>query len=294
MRVAVVGAGLAGLATVFHLLENGFEVSLFFHQEGASFASTGLLHKAPGKKAIPTPFAEEGMRETEKLLEKVDAMETCFDRRGILRIAVDEEQKKRLGGERVWIQDGKTVFSKRYLKGLKKLCQKAEMIDREIHSIQELDGFDVIILTVGEKIFDFTELALKKNIGQALICRVKEPLEMSILSKGHISVTEDPEICLVGSTYEHGAFADSKKAKDLLSQVSYFYPKAKEFTILDILQGVRVAPKIGALPLIKEIQENVWVFTGLGSRGLIYHSLLAKRLVSQIISKGSCKVLSSF
>ena len=66
MNVAVVGAGIAGLAVTWHLLNIGAQVTVFESVEGASYASTGLLHPYPGKKALKTHLADEGMQAAAK------------------------------------------------------------------------------------------------------------------------------------------------------------------------------------------------------------------------------------
>lgn len=278
MKVAVVGAGYAGLAVTWHLLKRNMEVTVFDGGEGASHVSTGLLHPAPGKRATPTWRAKEGMEATIELLEIASEEKPVFERNGILRIATTDEQRKQFGGETLWIPEGITVYSKLYLKGLKKACQKAEFEKRWIRNLQELDDFDSIILTTGAETLQWVDLPLKKTIGQCLICRWPERLPMSLLADGHITPTEDPEFCLVGSTYEHTDQPDPKKVVKLLEKVAVFYPPAKDFKIVDILSGVRIAPKVGYRPFVAKVNPKTWIFTGLGSRGLIYHALLAKTI----------------
>lgn len=280
MNIAVVGAGYAGLAVAWHLLQKNLTVTIFDGGEGASHVSTGLLHKYPGKKAIMTLRADEGVKATMELLEAAGS--DTFWRNGILRTAINEEQKKIFGNDQIFIPDGITVFSRRYLAGLKKACKDAKIVNHWVHSLQELDFFDRIVLTTGASTQFFPDIPLKKTIGQCLICRCKEPLTMSLLSQGHITPTEESDVCMVGSTYEHTNVPDREKALGLLNQVAKFYPPAKEFKVLEIASGVRISPKVGYEPILKKVAPKTWVFTGLGSRGLIYHSLLAKALVDQL------------
>ena len=101
---------------------------------------------------------------------------------------------------------------------------------------------------------------------------------MSLLSNAHITPTEDPELCLIGSTYEHTEKPDPKKALELLQKAALFYPPAKDFKIVEIRSGVRLSPRVGYKPIVEKINPKTWVFTGLGSRGLIYHALFAKMI----------------
>lgn len=280
MKVAVVGAGYAGLAVAWFLLKKNYSVTLFDGGMGASHASTGLLHDSPGKNAKLTWRAKEGIEATLELL-KIAGSDT-FTQSGILRFAANDEQRKLFGGNELWNPEGITVFSKKYLQGLKKACYKAKIIQHWVQNLEELKEFDRIIFTTGSDTLTWASLPLKKTIGQCLVCQHDEPLSYSLLSEGHITVTEDPGICLVGSTYEHTEKPDPQKALSLIDQVAKFYPKAKAFKVLEILSGVRIAPKVGYKPIIEKIGDNTWVFTGLGSRGLIYHSLLASAFVDQL------------
>ncbi len=271
MNIAVVGAGYAGLGVTWHLLQRGCCVSVFDGGVGASHVSTGLLHSAPGKWGKPTWRAEEGMKAAKELLEVAGG--GCFVPSGILRFAPKKE----------WIAEGITVFSKKYLQGLKKACAQARFEAHFVKSLSELDSFDQIVLTVGADTLSWVDLPLSKTIGQCLVCKVKEPLPYTLLGTGHISVTEDPSVCLVGSTYEHTEKPDPQKVLALLPQLAAIYPAARDFEVLEILSGVRISPKVGIRPVVQKVGKNVWVFTGLGSRGLIYHSLLAKSLSDEIL-----------
>jgi glycine/D-amino acid oxidase-like deaminating enzyme len=275
MKIAVIGAGYAGLAIAWHLLQKGVSVTVFDGGEGASHASTGLLHKRPGKKALLTKWADEGMREALVLLQAASGSSPVFLQNGILRIK---------DGEQTYDPEGITVFSKKYLHCLKEACSGAEFRYERIEAVTQVDTFDRVVWTVGADTEKFFAIPLKRTIGQCLVCRCKEPIGMSLLSQGHITPTEDPEVCLVGSTYEHTETRNIQKAFDLLKQCATFYPPAAEFTILDVRWGIRVAPKTGYIPIVQKVSPNAWVFTGLGSRGLIYHGLFGKSVAEEILS----------
>jgi glycine/D-amino acid oxidase-like deaminating enzyme len=211
------------------------------------------------------------MQSAKELLEVVG--EDTYLANGILRF---------IDGKECFIPEGMTVFSRKYLLGLKKACKKAKFISHFVKDLEELASFDKIVLTVGPQILSFFDLPLNKTIGQCLICECPEPIPISLLGRGHITPTEEPNICLVGSTYEHTSHPDPKKALVLLDQVSQFYPLAKSFKIREICSATRISPKVGYKPLLQQMDPKVWVFTGLGSRGLIYHALFAKDLCSQL------------
>ncbi|PIS02676.1 MAG: hypothetical protein COT85_01200 [Chlamydiae bacterium CG10_big_fil_rev_8_21_14_0_10_42_34] len=279
MKVAVVGAGYAGMALAWFLSQNNVDTTVFDVGGGASHVSTGLLHTAPGKWANPTWRGAEGMAATTELLEIASKERPCFLRNGIMRIAANDVQREKFGGDKLWIPEGITVFSGLYINELKKVCKNVCFLNQRVEDLSELNAFDVVILAAGSEVSRFVDLPLKRTIGQCLLCRWKERLPMSLLSNGHITPTEDPDLCLVGSTYEHTKEPDPEKALQLLDVCAKFYPPAKDFEVLEIRSGVRVSPKVGYRPIVEKIGPKTWVFTGFGSRGLIYHAMLAKSLI---------------
>lgn len=308
MKIAVAGAGLAGLSATWHLLQKGFSVVLFDPLGiggGASGVSTGLLHPFPGKQAAKSWRADEGMDATCASLEIAEEVLglPVADRNGIFRPAITETQKQDFFKNQnaqalwtemelpgmpktwgLWVEEGITVFSRRYLQGLWKACEKMGAIFFQ-DPLPPPDVFDVIVLAAGSEIVKFPDcqdLKFRTAIGQSLLCEWKTPLAFSLASQGYITVTEDPHLCQVGSTYEHTLEPDPKKALELIDKVSSFYPPAKDFKVLEIRSGVRIAPKEGHQPILERINSKTWVFTGLGSRGMLYHALLAQDLAEKI------------
>lgn len=114
--------------------------------------------------------------------------------------------------------------------------------------------------------------------------RVRRPsglrLERPISGRGY--AVPDDDTIIVGSSYEHD-FDDVCPSPE---QISYILQKADQMLpglataeVLDATAGVRVMtrsnrPLLGPLPDAK----CVWVFTGLGSRGLLSAPLLARDL----------------
>ena len=308
-RVAVAGAGLAGIASVWFLLKNGFEVVLFDPKGiggGASGVSTGLLHPFPGKKASRSWRSAEGMEATRELLAVAEKAlgRSVADLSGIFRPAITQQQRvdfqalidpdavwKQISlpgmseTSGLWIQKGITVFSRLYLQGLWKACEReGATFMQEKFSADA--SFDAAVWATG---FEMThleackDLSLRSAIGQSLLCKWKDPLPFSLASQGYITVTENPNFCQVGSTYEHTKEPDPKKALELIEKVSLFYPPAKDFSIVEIRSGTRISPKDGHQPIVKQVDKKTWVFTGLGSRGMLYHALISKELVLDML-----------
>jgi glycine/D-amino acid oxidase-like deaminating enzyme len=326
MRIAIVGAGVAGLALSYFLLDQpGVEVTLFDPKGaggGASGVSTGLLHPFPGKNALRSWRASEGMEATWNLISEVEkiAGHPVAERTGIIRTALSDRQVKdfrkraRLDPEAIWwepeellaqiphatpapalwIPSGGTVYSPLYLQALAQAAQKkgVRFEPRRVRATEELADFDQIVLATGFETTQFAECAhlpLEPTKGHVLVCHWPgERLPCSLVSMGHISATEDPHLCQIGSTYEHNFKTlqpDPRAIQELKTKAAAFYPPAADFEVIDLKVGIRTSPKEGYRPLIERLSPKLWVFTGLGSRGLLYHALLGRELAAQILIK---------
>lgn len=127
-----------------------------------------------------------------------------------------------------------------------------------------------------------SDLDLRGVKGQTV--RVRRPpgivLGRPISGRGY--AVPDGDAIIVGSSYEH----DFDDVSPSPAQTDYILNKADQMLpglagadVLDATAGVRVMtrsnrPLLGPLPG----SERVWVFTGLGSRGLLSAPLLARRL----------------
>lgn len=322
-RIAVLGAGLAGLSVSWYLLQKGHAVTLFDPGgtgAGASGASTGLLHLYVGKEAKKSWEADRAYEESLALFEIAEealGAPVC-QKSGLLRLAVTPQQKKdflRLCQEApnqvhwweeervqnflpkaayvpaVWDPQAVTVFSKKYLEGLLKACQKKGLLflSEKISSLEELQfSQDAVIVATGAHTPLFAEmqgLSVMQTKGQALLCRSSHRLPCALLSQGHLTPTPDPFVYQIGSTYER-KFIDwkpeAKKAEELIEQAAQFYPPVRDFQVIEMLCGVRLSPKVGYRPFWEQVLPKIWVFTGLGSRGLLYHAWLGKELAEKV------------
>ncbi len=317
-RIAVVGAGLAGLGVAWHLQKRS-EVVLFDPQGvggGASGVSTGLLHPFAGRRALRSWRATEGMQATRALLQVAENAlgRPVAEHTGVLRLALSDAQRAdfqlrasedpeaiwcessdvlarvplavKAGG--LWIPSGIAVYSRSYLDGLWRACSAAgaTLERRSIHALHELDAFDHIVLATGSQTLQFAEcgaLPLERVKGQTLLCRWPSKLPCSLIGSGHLTPTEDSALCQIGSTYEH-RFRD--EAPDLAARTylrekaAAFYPPVKDFEVIEQRAAVRMAfQDRGAYrPLVAQVAPRAWVFTALGSRGLLYHALLGEHL----------------
>jgi glycine/D-amino acid oxidase-like deaminating enzyme len=283
----------------------------------ASGISAGLLHPYVGPKARINWRGEEGVQSTIELLRVAsDALgQKVFDNKGILRIASSTDQQECfkdcaekqshvhwlsakecqekvpgvINAPGIFIESGITVYPDRYLKGLELALRDrgVQFTQKNIRSHIELNDFDDSVLCVGAGIFqlqDLPDMRLRPVKGQIL--RIPWPQELPALpvalnSKIYMVMSEDGGSCFVGSTFEryfHDEHSDLKTAcKYILPKLYALYPSLDGVSPIECRSGIRVATP-DHVPLVKQITPHVWVFTGLGSKGLLYHSLLAKEL----------------
>jgi glycine/D-amino acid oxidase-like deaminating enzyme len=280
MKIAIVGAGFAGLAAAYELSDNHV-VTLFDEKGiggGASGASSGLLHPYPGEKGRRSWYADEAIAATKELLKVAEKTlgKSVANYNGILRLGPclnPGPDVEKLGEDRFLIKSGITVFPELYLEGLWRACEKrgVKLVLQRIASLKELDSFDQVILAVGAGIRNFPEChQLKINFvkGQVLTCTIDEPLERSISAKRYTALTPSKEICHIGATYERD-FIDELPNVEIAKQLLQ-----PETAILDCKAGIRVTNPAHYFPIVEKINPKTWVITALGSRGLLYHAYL--------------------
>ncbi|MGE5196868.1 MAG: NAD(P)/FAD-dependent oxidoreductase [Anaerolineae bacterium] len=332
MNIAIVGAGFCGLASAWHLLEAGqCKVSLFDVKGiggGASGIATGLMHPYPGEAGRYSFKADEALGAACRLLTISEEILTqpVAKRNGILRLAVNEKQRhsflehmaKRSDVELVsyhespienplfLIRSGLTVNAPLYLEGLWRACEAkgARFFQKKIDSVAELESFDQVIFTVGagiRQLEDFSHLKLRFLKGQVLSCiwpHLKPPLKQSMIARGYIAEGFMPHTYLLGATYERDFISEEpcleKAQNELMSKMAFFFPFISDFKILDCKAGVRVASAYGHLPMIGRINPSVWVITAMGSRGLLYHALMAHYLSSAIFLNDESLIPEAF
>lgn len=322
MRAAIVGAGFCGLALAYSLSEfmqvSLIEANPI--AKNASGIAAGLLHAYPGMQAKRAKNGGEGMRET-LLLTKAASQALNQDialKTGLLRIAVSEQQRKdfykthqQYPQETVWMEqkecenlcqisapalyvpEAYTVKTEDYLKGLWKICESrgVHWIQKRINAIEELNDFDLRIIATGAGTHSLNELAqlpLECIKGQILEIEKPESVPLSpipIASKGYLIPCKEKNTLLLGATFERGFsddLPDTEAAKILLKpNFDALFPNCNAFNVLGCRAGVRMSAP-GHQPLRLKWSDNTWILTGMGSKGLLYHALYAKKLVSEI------------
>ncbi len=294
MNIAIIGAGFAGLATAYFLLEKKVHVTFFDAQgigAGASGISSGLLHPYPGLSAKRSAYATEALASTHALLAIAEAElgRPVADRSGILRVPQKEQviagdDIEQVEEKLFLIKSGATVYCTDYLEGLYRACVRrgAKLVIERIDDLRALDGYDAVVLAAGAGVRSFeTGQTFDYLKGQTLCYKGTPPLEKSCISKGYLAL--HPGGFEIGSTYERGFTSEApclETAQRLLKPLVDRY-ETGEF--VGVKAAVRVACRGTYIPCVQKLSDRLFLYTGLGSRGLLYHAFFAQKLVNIMI-----------
>jgi glycine/D-amino acid oxidase-like deaminating enzyme len=312
MRIAIIGGGLSGLALCWHLVKfPNCQVTVFEKKgigAGASGVSTGLLHPYAGEQVRRSWRAEEGINATCALLKVAEdeLKKKIILSKGVIRILEDKEQQEqfarhffsygdveKLDESRFLVASGMTIDVPKYLKGLAQasISKGAKFVIQEIKDLSELEEFDVIIVAAGSSSFAFEGCSVPKadlTKGQVLTYRLPDgvPFSHSLVAKGYISLSDQPDVFHLGSTYERDFHTEDpcveKAVRELTPKLSFFFPELKHYSLLDCRAGIRVGRRGHYHPFADRMNQKCWLLSGLGSRGLLYHAYAAQNLVEAI------------
>lgn len=290
---------------------------------GASGMATALLHPFVGPHAKLNTMGLEGFSATIELLEIAASYigRPVAEKRAILRPALSSQKKEKyllaskenpnfirfleaeelsniapgiLYAPGIIIPGAMVVYAKEYLEGLWLACESKGAIlhKKNIESLDELEKDCFCIVAAGrasQSIKGVPPLSLSFIKGQQIEMEWPKslpPLEVTINSQVFCTMSKDKTSCFVGATFERDfkTFGeDLEKAKgELLPKLGELYPALLESKILNCRAEVRVsAPK--RMPCTKKINKNTWMFTGLASKGLLYHALYGKQVAQEIL-----------
>ncbi len=308
MRIAIVGTGLAGLAIGWHMLGEGCQIVFFDHRslgKGASGVAAGLVHPYVGQKARRNNKATEGLSHLEELLTVSENARgsSSIIQRGLIRVAINEEQRinlkeasdvEEIAADEFLIHSGTTIDVPLYLQGLFLACQKRGAIfySEKVSLDAPLTDFDHTVFAVGNEWITSSfakNMPLKRMKGQVLLLRLSEPLERSRIVKGYLAKTSDPHVAYLGATYER-RFDDGEPSLEvahhqLIPRLNQLLPASCRWEILGCRAGIRLCLEGEAFgkELVNRVDDKCWWLGGLGSKGLLYHAYLAKKLAYDIL-----------
>lgn len=290
---------------------------------GASGIAAGLLHPYGGLHAKYSWRGLEGMQATVELLSIASEFlqKPVASYTGTLRPALIPEQKvdflnccnrypevkwlsaaecsqympQPVSWEGIYIKNGITVFTDLYLQGLWQAClsKGAKLEKMGCKSLKELTDFDKIIVAMGANTKMLPELAhLPLSIVKGQVLEMEwpkqySPLKTALNSQGYVVMNADMTSCFAGTTFERDYRdfePDLVVAKnEILPKLRGIWPMFEELPIIGCRAGLRaVTPN--RIPYHKQVLDNCWVFAGMGSKGLLYHALLAREMASSLNS----------
>lgn len=282
MKIAIVGAGLAGLATAYYLKPLG-EITLFSDGPGASSLpasciAAGLLHKFVGMHAKKNLFGDEALDLALQLIGPYKK------KTGLLRIASNDNQVawfqkaaqtypaeiEPVDARTLWIKEGWVVDCPAYLATL---STTHRIIHTTIHTLDELEGYDLIVLCMGASTRFYPITPIR---GQLL--EVTGAPYPAVPISGQIYVIPQEDRMIVGATYE----------REPIDAQAYLLPRLKALLPdfkLDRILATKAAFRASTpdhLPFVRQINAKTWAFAGLGSKGLLYHAYYAHLLYKLI------------
>lgn len=329
-RIAIIGAGMAGLALAWHLKQitsQHFDIDLFDHKsigKGTSGIAAGLLHSFSGERSRKNKFADAGMTATMTLLREASEKlgKPVAAHTGMLRLAMTESQRLDFfesatrnpelkwwtsdqcssivpgitskGG--LWISSAISVHTQQYLEGLFQCCAflGVHYEQCKINHLSELNGYDTVVVAAGPETAGFPELNhLSLNLLRGQLLELSWPSDLPPLpfilnSKVYIVMNPSNKTCIVGATFERdnlSQYACLETAISLLlPEAILMIPRLKESKVIACHAGLRVGTP-DRLPFCQQISPKLWVYSGLGSKGLLYHALFAKKLAHAIAEK---------
>lgn len=342
--IAVVGGGLAGLATAFHLLQKAPNSKITIFDKalpgcgGASSVAGGLLHPlSPKGKLVYSGL--EGLAATNRLIDaacKVGGRD-CILESEIYRVATNEDQvsilkdtanslpsiaewrsrqdlesynfpKDVLGALR--LHSGcMVVHMPSYLGGLWEaiqtigrgpktwICLESQPMDDSNDWHNLLSKFDTVVLSAGAGLFQDSIVTQKLPIqlvrGQSIEMKHSRNSNHAVLGGKYVSPLPDRDRVLIGATHE---FSDipldpEQVIAELRQRTTSFASEIWENGTIDKLTcGYRVQSnrgRNGRMPIVGKVEisfhRNAWIYTGLSSRGLLYHGIFGEILASKIL-----------
>lgn len=302
----VAGRGFGGLAICYHLKKKypGSKIFLFDPNPlftSASAAASGLLEPIGGRLAARSQRANEGLEATKELLDaaSLHVKKKVYKDGGVLHAPISADQravfeKKRglnpqyfewtQGGEFL-VKEGVNVFSRDYLEALYSLVLSmgVEYVSKKVPQDPTVKQ---IFYAIGKEIDKELPGQFQLIRGQAMqVQRGESIFNLPKVHKGYVALDSDPTIYHVGSTYEKTNLdlpSDKQGAvNELIERNREIFPEVAFLSPLGVYEGTRVYSKTQErLPQIIPLGGNQVALAGLGSKGLLYHALYAKEIVS--------------
>jgi glycine/D-amino acid oxidase-like deaminating enzyme len=276
MRIAIIGGGMSGLA-VCYFLSPWAEVTLYDPQLGGGASRLAhLLNPHAGVKGLRNRWADAGVKAT---LELIGVAEKQLGR----TVAYPTKVRGPAGLFEAW-----SVDAPAYLNGLWRACRAQYVAQR----VGWVEGYDAVVLAAGHRTVDlWPEAPIYGMKGQILELRGVTVKEQRVGS-AYLLLREADGLTVAGSTYEREFKSEEPDLELARSIIGSKLPEIAGAEVISVQAGVRAMSR-NRLPIAGKIAEHRWVLTGLGSKGLLYHALLARSIAIEILGTYDRRALAA-
>lgn len=307
--IVIVGLGLAGACTAWHLWRRGVPFRIVDRGvPGSSHVAAGLIHAVTGKQcSVANDFklrreeAQAFYQECEYLLE-----EEFWHPLGVIRLLSQEDVRKKLakfqnGEASEWVEAITT--DERWPGDLVVLLRGGARVDVP-RFLQTTRGFFLKqgLLEEGELLEPRAEARTVFCEGAAGLIRGNPIVWRHRCARGEILTVRAPfwkqerlvtgrgwllpvggDVYKVGATYEWDELqrGPSEEGRELLKSMACALG-GEDFEVIDHECGVRPILR-QSQPVSGQMQEDVWVLNGLGSKGSLYAPWASGRLVDALL-----------
>jgi len=297
-HVGIMGGGLAGLSTAFHLLrrsqKKNLKVTILDPAEigtgGASAVAAGILHKYNPRFTRTIWRGDEGYDETMSILRETgDAIIT--DR--IIKYHADAREWKAVDG-------GVVVDVPSYLRNIYEYLSDnyhGQIEHRRVEmgvTVLRPPEFDAFVIAAGFGCFDLCgDFGVTKLRGQSVVLKPSKPLRQPFEAKlfGNYAVPVGSGSVMIGSTLEwfDTPLTNDEVLKELREKTEVYVPElwGEGWVVEKVWGGTRVQSNrspLGRVPKLRALGDRVYLLTGLGTRGLIYSGMCGRIVADAVLS----------
>lgn len=196
----------------------------------------------------------------------------------------------------LFVKNGLTIDVQAYIQGLWQRCARlgCQFHQTAVISQKEMAPYDHIVFALGYAVKFFkplSELPISPLKGQILELKWPSnvpPLPFSLVSQGYLVMGKDQQTCMAGTTYERDFSSPAPDPTfaepEIKKKITPFFPSIEKSHMITCRAGIR-ASSSNHLPVLGRALKKYWFFTGLGSKGLLYHSWLGEILAQAILNK---------
>lgn len=212
-------------------------------------------------------------------------------------------------GAGVFLKDAAVVNMGAYMKRLWEVCENSGRAEWECARVEDVrtllqSGYDTVVLCAGggSGLLGVSDVPITPCRGQNVILRGDFGMNVPVISGKYVIPDVFGEGAVVGATFERMSEDDDlvdyvahektsnipRAVEELREPVGEVVPGIWDrTTLVSCTSGLRALPprgNAGSIPVAASLGKGVWLFSGLGSRGLLHHAYLGRELARAIAS----------